>query len=93
MLVDAPVINQQLSSHRIVSYLDNPKPVYIKCVADGVPKPTYKWNGPVHQNEIGMNSSYVLTFPRYTDFGLYRCEASNDLGAASHEVKVVRLSK
>lgn len=89
----APVINQQLSSHRIVSYLDNPKPVYIKCVADGVPKPTYKWNGPVHQNEIGMNSSYVLTFPRYTDFGLYRCEASNDLGAASHEVKVVRLSK
>ena len=88
--LDKPEINKAASSTELRSFINNYQPIYLKCVADGIPEPTYKWNNPVG-HEIGDKSTYPLHNPEHADFGKYECRASNKFGVANHFVKVKKI--
>lgn len=87
-----PVINRDLSSTHVISYIGNPNPVRLKCVADGFPEPAYRWNNAL-QAEVGITSTYVLMKPSASQFGIYTCEANNKVGSARHFVNVSKIGK
>ena len=90
--LDKPEINETASSTELRTFIDNYQSIYLKCVADGIPEPTYKWNNATGY-EIGRESTYPLQNPGSTDFGKYECRASNELGVAQHFVEVKEIGK
>ena len=90
--LDKPEINEAASSTELRTFIANYEPIYLKCVADGVPDPTYTWNSP-NGYEIGDKSTYPLQDPRPNDFGKYECRARNKLGVAPHFVEVKEIGK
>ena len=85
--LDKPEINKTASSTVVRTFVYNHESIYLKCVADGIPEPTYKWNNPVGY-EAGVKSTYPLQNPGPAEFGKYECRASNVLGVAQHFVEV-----
>ena len=92
IFLDKPEINEAASSTELRTFIDNYQPIYLKCVADGIPEPTYKWNNPTGY-EIGGESTYPLQRPGPSDFGKYECRARNELGEAWHFVEVKEIGK
>ena len=92
IFLDKPEINEADSSTELQTFIHNYQPIYLKCVADGIPEPTYKWNSPTGY-EIGGKSTYPLQYPGPTDFGKYECRASNKLGVAQHFVEAKEIGK
>ena len=89
--LDKPEINETASSTELWTFIDNYQPIYLKCIANGVPEPTYTWNHPGGYQKAGDKSTFVLQNPRPLDFGKYTCTASNTLGAAKHVVEVKKI--
>ena len=69
------------------TFVNNHESIYLKCVADGIPEPTYKWNNAIG-HDAGVQSIYPLQNPGPAEFGKYECRASNVLGVAQHFVEV-----
>ena len=90
--LDNPEINKAASSTVVRTLYSgtniyNHESIYLKCVADGIPEPTYKWNNAVG-HEAGVKSIYLLQNPGPAEFGKYECRTSNVLAAAQHFVEV-----
>ena len=90
--IDGPVI-LPTSTKLMGTYLNNPVPIYLQCLADAVPTSTYKWNSPSGK-DVGKSSTLVIQNPTVdTQFGDYICEASNTIDFARHTVKVVKIGR
>ena len=85
--LDNPEINKTASSTVVRTFVYNHQFIYLKCVVDGIPEPTYKWNNAIG-HEAGVKSMYPLQNPGPAEFGKYECRASNVLGVAQHFVEV-----
>ena len=70
--------------------------VTLTCVADGVPTPTLTWKKP-DASELKKVTALENTATMVLgnqDFGQYRCEANNAVGAADTQtVQVQQISK
>ncbi|XP_012557847.2 receptor-type tyrosine-protein phosphatase F isoform X1 [Hydra vulgaris] len=87
-----PKINREKSTIRIGSYINNPKPTTLLCIADGFPEPTYRWNNPLgHQNAV--TSTYTFQMPTSSHFGDYVCQAYNIVGVDTLIINVFEISK
>lgn len=75
-----PVINKTNLRDKIPVFREYP--VELVCEADGNPYPTIQWQGP--NNSTISGNTLTVSEP-----GLYTCKATNKLGSASHDVKVI----
>ena len=79
------------STKEIGTYLNNRVPIYLECLADSVPESTYNWNSPVGE-PVGKSSKLEIRKPtKDSQFGVYVCEARNNIGFARHKVKVIKI--
>ena len=53
--LDKPEINKTASSTVVRTFVYNHEFIYLKCVVDGIPEPTYKWNNAIG-HEAGVKS-------------------------------------
>ena len=94
--LDSPVIDEEKSTKRVITYVENPNPVILKCVADGRPPPNYRWRDQFGRI-ISQESTYTLVKPTSQQIGSgvqYSCEARNKAGASRvHGVSIERISK
>ena len=70
--------------------------VTLKCVADGVPTPTLTWKNPdgSELKKVTALKNTAAVVLGNQDFGQYRCEANNAVGAAETQtVQVQQISK
>ena len=70
--------------------------VTLKCVADGVPTPTLTWEKPdgSELKKVTALENKAAVVLGDQDFGQYRCEAYNAVGAAdTRKVQVQQISK
>ena len=81
-----------MSTSRIGTYRGNKNPIYLSCVANGVPAPSYTWNNP-NGDEIHTGGTVIVSKPTKEQFGNYICTAKNKLGTKRHTIKVVEISK
>ena len=70
--------------------------VTLKCVADGVPTPILTWkkpDGSELKKVTALENAAAVVLGNH-DFGPYRCEANNVVGAADTQtVQVQQISK
>ena len=92
LITDEPVI-LSTSTRRIGTYINNPDPIYLRCLTDAVPPPyQYKWNGPGEGLQVGETATHIIQTPtKDSQFGKYVCTASNTAGFARHTVEVVKI--
>ena len=92
--LDVPVIEEEKSTRRVVTYVDNPNPVILKCVADGRPPPKYQWRDQFGST-ISQESTYTLVKPKSREIGVqYSCVARNKAGTSRvHAVSIEQISK
>ncbi|XP_049270622.1 hemicentin-1 [Rhipicephalus sanguineus] len=68
------------------------EPAALKCIASGLPAPTYAWfrvgQGTVQTSPLHNGTLHIMRAQR-SDEGLYRCQASNVLGTATAEARLI----
>ena len=92
VLSDKPQIVLSETTQSLGTFVNNNIPVVLKCKADGVPDPKYRWIDPLGKH-ISSVQEYELRNPSLAQFGDYICEASNKLGSVRKAINVFQISK
>lgn len=75
------------------------QPVSLDCTADGQPKPDVTWHRerrPVVEGthlRLFSNGTLHITATQRSDAGIYTCSARNNVGRASHDVRLILQSE
>ena len=69
-------------------------PIELDCSAVGAPEPNYTWTVPPGSNRLAVTGPILrIPFTNAGDMGMYRCNASNKLGAVQRTFNVNVYSK
>jgi hypothetical protein len=85
------------SSTTVASF--NGKNIRLQCKAIGQPVPIITWYNPQGLNITeGINSNHgssliTIKTTSDSDYGLYKCKATNNIGSDKHFINVARLCK
>lgn len=75
------------------------QPVSLDCTADGQPKPEVTWHRerrPVVEGthlRLFSNGTLHITATQRSDAGIYTCSARNNVGRASHDIRLILQSE
>ena len=94
--VDKPKLSKEFSSSIVSSW--NGKQMTLNCtVSDGLPTPNFTWYNPNgDQISTGVlvvpkRSQVVIITKQSTDYGSYKCKATNIAGSVEHLINVTQL--